>query len=407
MNKYSFVFFIQISIFIVYSCKTVDKKKISESYDFKKVSWNSLLISEDPLKMDTLRNSIESNLKWLARKKEDSIFKLKDISFSTKDFICTSNNLMNDIKNNYEIKSSLEKYFDLYKIEIDNNKKVLFTGYYIPYALASENKTSQFKVPVYKTPADLITVNLEDFNPDYKGKVIRGRLDKNRLVPYWSREEITDGKKLVNKGLEIAWVKNKTDLFFIEIQGSGLLSYPDGKKKFIHYAGQNGREYKAIGSLLLNEGSLQKTDVSMQTIRAWLENHPKEEQRVLNYNKSFVFFNLENDGPFGNINVKLTPERSIAADQRVFPAGTLTLLNFEMPELPTLNKSLSKNSENKKEIFSQLAFVQDTGGAIKGPGRVDVFWGEGKKPGEIAGVTKQYGTLYVLVPKIGCENKIH
>lgn len=406
MKIYLFVFFILISNVFIYSCKTVDKKKGFESYSFEKVSWNSLSDFENSKKIDTLKTSIETNIKWLARKKDDSVFKLNNVTFTVKNFICTINHLILDINNNQNIKNSLEKYFDLYKMEIENNKQVLFTGYYIPYAEASEIKTSQFNVPVYKTPGDLVTVNLEDFNPDYKGKVIRGRLDKNRLVPFWSREEITDGKKLNQKSLEIAWVKNKTDLFFIEIQGSGLLNYPDGTKKFIHYAGQNGREYKAIGSLLLNEGKLQKENISMQSIRAWLKNNPKEEQRVLNYNKSFIFFNLENEGPFGNINVKLTPERSIAADQRVLPAGTLTLLDFEMPIVPSDEKNQVKNLENKKEKFSQLAFVHDTGGAIKGPGRVDVFWGEGQISGEIAGVTKQFGSLYVLVPKIGCENVV-
>ncbi len=405
MNKCYFLFLVFVLNIFIYSCRTSDKIKKYDNYNFAKVSWSSLSIFESPEKIGTLKTSIESNLKWLARKKEDSIFKLKDISFTTKDFICTSNNLINNIKNDQEIKSVLEKYFDLYKVEIDNRKKVIFTGYYIPYSEASATKNSQFNVPVYKTPTDLITVNLGDFNLDYKGKVIRGRLEKNRLVPYWSRAEITNGKKLNRKGLEIAWVKNKTDLFFIEIQGSGLLSYPDGTKKFIHYAAQNGREYKAIGSLLLREGSLQKNDISMQSIRSWLKMNPEKEQRILNFNESFVFFNLENEGPFGNINVKLTPERSIAADQRVFPAGTLTLLNFEMPDLPAMNKSILSKQEDKKKIFSQLAIVQDTGGAIKGPGRIDVFWGEGKSAGEIAGVTNQAGSIYLLVPKEGCVGK--
>ncbi|WP_397601318.1 MltA domain-containing protein [Silvanigrella sp.] len=140
----------------------------------------------------------------------------------------------------------------------------------------------------------------------------------------------------------------------------------------------------------------------MQAIRAWLNQNPKEVQRVLNYNKSFVFFNLENEGPFGNINVKLVGGRSIAADQRVLPAGTLTLLDFPMPNLP--NEPL--NNLSKNTAFSQLAFVQDTGGAIKGPGRVDVFWGEGDDAGEIAGVTKQSGSLYILVPKMKCGESL-
>ncbi len=394
-----------ISVLFLNSCKTTGKfeKKESAHYTFEKVKWNSVELKEDSSKIDNLKLAIESNLKWLNRKKEDSVFKYNDISFTTKDFICTINSFLIDISDKNRVSESiLEKYFDIYKIEIKNEKPVLFTGYYIPYAEASEIKTSKYKVPVYKTPSDLITVNLEEFNPDYKGKVIRGRVHKNKLVPYWTRQEISEGNKLKNKDLEIAWVKNKTDLFFIEIQGSALLSYADGSKKYIHYASQNGREYKPIGALLLNEGILKKSDVSMQAIRAWLNQNPKEVQRVLNYNKSFVFFNLENEGPFGNINVKLVGGRSIAADQRVLPAGTLTLLDFPMPNLP--NEPL--NNLSKNTAFSQLAFVQDTGGAIKGPGRVDVFWGEGDDAGEIAGVTKQSGSLYILVPKMKCGESL-
>lgn len=404
MNKnHYFTCFSFFAGLFLFSCKTSEKTKKYESYNFEKVRWSSIQLREDSSKIDNLKLAIESNLKWLNRKKVDSVFKYNDISFNTKDFICTSDIFLSDINaNRYVDQDMLNKYFDLYKIEMNESKPVLYTGYYIPYAEASEVKTSKFKVPVYKTPSDLVTVNLEDFIPDYKGRVIRGRVDKNRLVPYWSRQEISENKKLNGKNLEIAWVKNKADLFFIEIQGSGLLSYSDGNKKYIHYAAQNGREYKPIGSLLLNEGYLQKNDVSMQAIREWLEKNPKEEQRVLNYNKSFVFFNLENEGPFGNIGVKLVAERSIAADQRVLPAGSLTLLEFPMPKYSKNSESVLKNPDS----FAQLAFVQDTGGAIKGPGRIDVFWGEGSEAGEIAGVTKQSGTLYVLVPKLKCENRI-
>ncbi|APJ02677.1 murein transglycosylase A [Silvanigrella aquatica] len=402
MNKISWLYIIIMTPVFMVSCNTSEKIKTSQNYLFEKASWQEVSINEKMEKKEFFKKALQLNLNWLNRKKENSIFKLKDISFTTKDYICSSSLLINELDQSSNIKFAIKKYFDLYKIKIDNDKKVLYTGYYIPYAEASTVKTSQYNIPVYKTPHDIVTVNLEDFNPDLKGKFIRGRVDKNKLVPYWSREDIADKKKLSNKELEIAWVKNKSDLFFIEIQGSGLLIYPDGNKKFIHYSGQNGREYKAIGSLLLKEGSLTKENVSMQAIRDWLEKNPQEEQRVLNFNKSFVFFNLEDDGPYGNINVKLTAERSIAADQRVLPAGTLTLLNFEMPDVSKINRDSVIKNEIQNTPFSQFSFVQDTGGAIKGPGRIDVFWGEGTRAGDIAGITKQEGNLYILAPKFSC-----
>ncbi|WGL58625.1 MltA domain-containing protein [Pigmentibacter sp. JX0631] len=393
--KYFFVLFC-VSIFFLLACKTTEIKKEEKNYSFVKINWDNVTLLEERSKYENFLLAIDSNLKWLSRKKNDSNFNYGNIAFKTSDYICTINYFQEELKEKNSLEVSLvKKYFDIYKVKNKDNYNVLYTGYYIPYANASEVKTNKFNVPVYKTPADLVSVHLEDFYPDLKGKIIRGRINKNRLFPYWSREEIMEKKKLQNKELEIAWVNNKTDLFFIEIQGSGLLTFSDGSKKYIHYAQQNGREYKPIGSLLVKEGALTKENVSMQAIKKWLKDNPKEEQRILNFNKSYVFFNLENEGPYGNISVKLVSERSIAADQRYFPAGSLMLLDFPYPS------TNSKKETNEK--FSQLAFVHDTGGAIKGPGRIDVFWGEGEDAGEIAGKTKQNGEIYLLVPKFKCN----
>lgn len=391
-----FIVQIFIAIFLLLACKTTEIKKEEKNYTFEKADWAAVSFLEDQSKYKNLLLAIDSNLKWLNRKKNDSIFNYGNISFNTSDYICTTNYFLDELKEKNSLDVNLvKKYFEIYKVKNKENYNVLYTGYYIPYATASNEKTNKFNVPVYKTPSDLVSVHLEDFYPDLKGKVIRGRINKNRLLPYWTREEIMEKKKLRNKDLEIAWVSNKTDLFFIEIQGSGLLTFSDGSKKYIHYDQQNGREYKPIGSLLVKEGSLTKENVSMQAIKKWLKENPKEEQRILNFNKSYVFFNLENDGPFGNINVKLISERSIAADQRYFPAGSLMLLDFPYPE-----STSAKDNNNK---FSQLAFVHDTGGAIKGPNRIDVFWGEGELAGEIAGKTKQNGEIYLLAPKLKCN----
>ncbi|MGY3803360.1 murein transglycosylase A [Pigmentibacter ruber] len=391
-----FIVQIFISIFLLLACKTTEIKKEEKNYTFEKTDWAAVSFLEDQSKYKNLLLAIDSNLKWLNRKKNDSVFNYGNISFNTSDYICTTNYFLDELKEKNRLDVDLvKKYFEIYKVKNKENYNVLYTGYYIPYAIASNEKTNKFNIPVYKTPSDLVSVHLEDFYPDLKGKVIRGRINKNRLLPYWTREEIMEKKKLQNKDLEIAWVSNKTDLFFIEIQGSGLLTFSDGSKKYIHYAQQNGREYKPIGSLLVKEGALTKENVSMQAIKKWLKENPKEEQRILNFNKSYVFFNLENDGPFGNINVKLISERSIAADQRYFPAGSLMLLDFPYPE-----STSGKDNTNK---FSQLAFVHDTGGAIKGPSRIDVFWGEGELAGEIAGKTKQNGEIYLLAPKLKCN----
>lgn len=384
--------FICIFFFSFYFNSCVSKKSgpTEINYSFKKVSWDKELIKETKLNQQSLVEALEHNLNWVENRKTNDVFNLKDLQFNKEDYIYACKKLLNDLKENKQILTSLNNYFNLYKLNLEDNKQVLFTGYYIPLTLANKERSQEYQIPVYTVPNDLITIYLEDFNPAYKGKIIRGRVNDQRLVPYWTREQIVNGQKLNKQGLEISWVKDKIDLFFIEIQGSGILVYPDGSQKYIQYASQNGREYKPIGAKLIKENVLEKKNVSMQTIRNWLAQNPKDQDRILNYNSSFVFFSLQDDGPFGNIQVKLTGERSLAADQRIFPAGTLTLANFEKP---------NAKDKNTIENFSQLAFVQDTGGAIKGPNRIDVFWGKGKNAGEIAGETKQNGDLYILVPK--------
>ncbi len=397
MLQYRKISIIIIFILLFNSCKTVQEK---DKYYFKKEDWDDAPINEGDNKKETLITSLEKNIQWLTKKSNSSYFQLKDIKFSTESYLCSSKKLLESLKNNENILLSLKNNFDLYKVYSDDNQDILYTGYYIPVAEASEKHSKIYQTPVYKTPPDLVSVYLQDFNPIYKGKVLRGRVQKNQLIPYWTREEIVDKEVLSRKNLEIAWVKNKVDLFFIEIQGSGLLTFENGKKKYIHYSSQNGRDYSPIGALLFKEGHLEKSKITMQSIREWLEKNPNEKSRVLNYNKSFVFFSLENDGPYGNINVKLTEERSIAADQSIYPAGTLTLLDFKMP--PSL-KTETNLQDLQPEQFRQLAFVQDTGGAIKGAQRIDVFWGEGNHAGEIAGVTQQNGNIFILVPKNVCN----
>ena len=193
--------------------------------------------------------------------------------------------------------------------------------------------------------------------------------------------------------LEIAWLKNKIDLAFLHIQGSGRLSLPDGKTIVVGYNASNGRPYRSIGRYMLEKGFITRKQISMQTIKSYLNEHPEVLNEVLNHNPSYVFFQVLETGPLGNIGVPLTPGRSIALDSAIFPKGALGFISCQKPVLNT------KGDIVKWVKFSRFVFNQDTGGAIKGAGRADIFWGRGHHAETAAGHMKHEGELYILISK--------
>lgn len=268
---------------------------------------------------------------------------------------------------------------------------VLFTGYHEPVIDAGEHPDPTFPVPILGLPDDLIEVALEAFDPRFRGERIFGRLDGPRLVPYWTRAEIEAGQ-LRARAPVLAWARDPVDAFFMEIQGSGTLRLPDGREVRVGYAASNGRAYRSIGRLLIDEGHLAQETVSLQTIRAWLAAHPEERARVLRYNESYVFFRRLDGPPLGSLGVPVSPGRSIATDPRLFPPAALAFVRTDRPR---------RAADGRIAWLPLRRFVlnQDTGGAIRGPGRVDLFWGRGADAELAAGLMKQPGELYFLAPR--------
>ena len=268
----------------------------------------------------------------------------------------------------------------------------LITGYYEPLLNGSRIKAERFRYPVYQRPDDLLIIDLDQLYPELNGRPVRGRLEGgNRVVPYFSREEINNGGHTL-AGHELVWVDDPIALFFLQIQGSGRIRLPDGEIVAIGYADQNGHPYNAIGRELVNRGAMALEEVSLQTIRAWLEANPDEAEAVLNSNPSYVFF-AERDpslpGPLGAMQVPLTPQRSIAVDPAYIPLGFPVWLDTTLPD--------SDNGNSK--TYRRLVLAQDTGGAIKGAVRADVFYGKGEEAEAVSGRMKQPGQLYVLLPR--------
>ena len=209
--------------------------------------------------------------------------------------------------------------------------RVLFTGYFEPILQGSAKGGDSYQIPVYARPADLLQVDLSPFHPRFKGLRITGRFDGRTLIPYHDRWEIEEHNALDGKALPLAFLKSRVDLFFLQIQGSGKIYLDDGRVLNVHYNGANGRPYRSIGRLLIEEGKIRPEEMSMQKIRAYLAAHPGEMSTILNYNPSYVFFKTETDGPFGAIGVTLTPGRSLATDRRLFPAGALCYIATRKP----------------------------------------------------------------------------
>jgi peptidoglycan lytic transglycosylase A len=268
---------------------------------------------------------------------------------------------------------------------------VLFTGYYEPVIDAAETPSAIYPVPILGVPDDLVEAALGAFDPRFRDERIAGRLEGRRLVPYFTRAEIEEGR-LGTWAPVLAWARDPVEAFFMEIQGSGALRFPDGREIRVGYAASNGRPYRSIGRLLIEEGKLPREAVSLQSIRAWLAAHPEERARVLRHNESYVFFHRLDGPPLGSLGVPVTPGRSIATDPRLFPAGALAFIRTEHPR---------RTSDGGIEWRPLRRFVlnQDTGGAIRGPARADVFWGRGPEAELAAGLMRQSGELYFLVPR--------
>jgi membrane-bound lytic murein transglycosylase A len=283
--------------------------------------------------------------------------------------------------------------FDVYRaIGVDDQGRVLFTGYFESVLQGSLERTDEYRYPIYKTPDDIIVANLGKFSEKYKHEKIIGRLKSGELVPYFSRADIEKAGVLKGRNLELVWVNDPIDLFFMHIQGSGEIKLSDGRSLQVSYAQKNGRPNRMTG-YLFDKGKLSKSGTTHQSIKKYLREHPEELSDIFNYNESYVFFRVVENGPVGALGLTLTPGRSIATDLDLFPRGALAFIRLRKPVFD------SDGNIESWQNFSRFVFNQDAGGVIKGPGRVDLFCGTGVPAEMLAGSLKETGELYFLVIK--------
>jgi membrane-bound lytic murein transglycosylase A len=289
---------------------------------------------------------------------------------------------------NTAARAFFEENFTPYQVfNPDGTSQGLITGYYEPKLSGSRERTEKFRYPLYGVPDDLLTIELGEVYPELKNMRLRGRLQGNKVVPYYSRADI-DNSKAALQGRELFWVSNAVELFFLQIQGSGRIELPDGSLVKVGYADQNGHPYVSLGKKLVEAGEMKLEEASMQGIKRWADKNPDKLNSMLEKNPSYVFFRELPDqltAPLGALGVPLTEEYSLAVDTKTIPLGAPVFLATTYP--------------NSVQPLHRLMMAQDVGGAIRGAVRADFFWGFGERAGAQAGRMKQKGGLWVLFPK--------
>ena len=302
--------------------------------------------------------------------------------------------LLESHKDPLSLERAMKTHFNLFQLVFQNPQaQLLTTGYYEPILAGSRTRSDRFPIPFYRKPDDLLTVELGKFSDRFKGDRLVGRLVGRQVLPYYTRREIDQEGKLAGRDLEILWTDDRLKLFFMQIQGSGRVELEDGVTLQLQYQAANGHRYFPIGRELIRRGILKPEEVSLQRIYAYLKDHPEEQEEILNLNPSYVFFQESQGGPFGSLNVPLTPGRSVAMDLKLFPSGALAWLTGHKPIFSHENQIIAWVPLNR------WVLVQDSGGAIKGPGRLDFFWGHGDQAEMAAGHQRHGGTIFFILKK--------
>jgi membrane-bound lytic murein transglycosylase A len=287
-----------------------------------------------------------------------------------------------------EVRAFFERNFVPNQVQQANGStEGLLTGYYVPDLHGSRTPSAVYPYPVYGRPDDLLVIDLSEVYPELGNYRLRGRVEGQRVIPYWDRSKI-DGQDQPLAGKELFWVADPVELFFLHIQGSGRILLDNGERAMVNYADQNGHPYRSIGKFLIDRGAMTRDQMSMQNIRDWARQNPQEVAQLLNQNPSYVFFrDLGGDvqSPPGALGVPLTPGRSLAVDRRYIPLGAPVFVETTWP--------------NSDRPLQRLMVAQDTGGAIKGKVRGDFFWGMGDQAGALAGRMKQAVRFWVLLPR--------
>lgn len=347
----------------------------------------------DDLGYTNLDRAIEQSLIYLRKQPPVSEFTLGDQVYPLSRLIRSLEffrNILLEHPSPTHLTRQINAYFTIYQAAgtsgYNPQRNMLVTGYYQPIFSGSLVRKEPYIYPIYSIP-DTLALRRNSIS----GIKEIGRLEGSIFKKYWTRGEIDNHGYA--RGNELVYLQDPFDAFLLHVQGSGLITLPDGSIRGIHYAMKNGHPYNSIGKYMVNTGKLPLAEASIDSIRAYISTHPEERQQILHRNPSFIFFQwTTNHGAIGNLGRELTPGRSIAGDQTLFPAGALSFLVSRIPVI-------DKGRVIRWQSLARFVLVQDKGSAIRGSGRIDLFCGSGKNAGLIAGRMKEDGALYVLLLK--------
>ncbi|BBO70235.1 hypothetical protein DSCA_41650 [Desulfosarcina alkanivorans] len=388
-------FFLGLALTMASGCSLFQIPSVQPETELVRLDRGDYPDFSDGLFLDNLAYGIGKSLEYLGRVPPERTFRFGKDRYSALHLMHSLEALQVFVKTRPDpaaLNRFIANRYRVYRsVGGPDSGQVLFTGYYEPLLNGSLAPDERYRYPVYTLPEDLMVIDLSPFSEAFKGKRIIGRIKGNTVEPYPDRQAIEADKDFARVATPIAWVDDRVELFFLQIQGSGRIYLPNGSFLRVHYHGANGHPYRSIGRLLIDQGKIPREEMSMQRIEAYLHAHPDEVDAVLNYNPSYVFFQTETSGPIGAIGVDLTPGRSVAVDRRAFPMAAPAFLQTRIPVID------GNGRIDRWMDFSAFVLNQDTGGAIRGPGRVDLFWGNGPYAQIAAGHMQHKGSFYLLV----------
>ena len=352
----------------------------------------------------SLIKAAKKALKYLEKLPPERTLRVADRSYAPAALIDSAKELIDiatTAKTAEELDARVRAQFDVFQSAgKDGQGRVIFSSYYQPTLKASAKKSAAYPYPLYRRPPDMVEVDLASFDKKYAGEEpVLGRVGKDkRVTPYPTRAEIDRRKALAGQGLEVAWLHDALDVMNLHVQGSGILRFASGKEELVKYAGTNGRPYNSVGLTLVRTGVMSRDEITFAKLADYLRANPDAASWILSQNPRYTFFDtapLPEDGePFGATEQSLVPARSIAIDPTVVPLGALTFFTTTSPQADKAGRVLGQFPT------ARFAFALDTGGAIKGPGRVDIYAGHGAQAEATARGQWADGKLYILVKKL-------
>ena len=357
-----------------------------------------ILLSPDqhPLFQDNgdreeLKQAVKNQIRYFSRLKQPAYYSWGNETVSSETLRNTLEKFLEILENDEagDLNQLIKTNFDLYQSTgEDGTGEVTFTGYYIPQIEGSLNANETYRYPLYRVPDDLI---IKALTP--RGIKTAVRIEDDEEYPYYTREQIDQEGALKDKGYEIAYLKDPVDCYLLHVQGSGTLTLPDGKLLYLRFAGSNYLPYTSLREEMLKDGIISPANASMEAIRVYFSEHPEQLHPYLNRNQRYTFFRVRKGATVGSLGLELTAGRSIATDKQIFPCGALS---YVITAVPSANSS---GDVEKTIPWSRFVLNQDEGGAIKGPHRVDIFWGSGAHAELIASHMNYPGKLYYLIVK--------